>query len=114
MLDPDGLLRGTLDVLVLKALSWGPRHGYEVAEWIRQATDAELLVEEGPLYTALHRLEKRGWLTSEWGFSENNRRARYYQLSRRGRQQLRSEMSIWERYAQAVTRALRATAPSPA
>lgn len=109
-----GLLRGTLDVLILKALSWGPRHGYAVAEWIRTVTDEEILVEEGPLYTALHRLEKRGWVTSEWGYSENNRRARYYELSRDGRQQLRSEVSTWERYVRAIGKALVATAPLPA
>ncbi|HVT40930.1 MAG TPA: PadR family transcriptional regulator [Gemmatimonadaceae bacterium] len=115
MLDPDGgLLRGTLDVLVLKALSWGPRHGYAVAEWIRTITDDELLVEEGPLYTALHRLERQGWLTGEWGLSENNRRAKYYALNKSGRQQLRNEVSGWERYVRAVTKALRAPAPLPA
>src|ERR1044071_6301404 len=91
MLDPDGgLLRGTLDVLILKAVSWGPRHGYAVAEWINAITDGDLLVEEGPLYTALHRLEKNGWLTAEWGYSDNNRRAKYYELSRTGRAQLRA------------------------
>jgi transcriptional regulator len=112
MLDPDGgLLRGTLDVLILKALSWGPRHGYAVAEWVKMATDEHLLVEEGPLYTALHRLERKGWLTSEWGYSENNRKARYYQLSRAGRQQLRQEVSSWEKYVGAVTRALAMPAP---
>jgi transcriptional regulator len=115
MLDPDGgLLRGTLDVLVLKALSWGPRHGYAVAEWIKMITDEELLVEEGPLYTALHRLERQGWLAGEWGLSENNRRAKYYSLSKSGRQQLRTEVSGWERYVRAVTKALRAPAPLPA
>ena len=115
MLDPDGgLLRGTLDLLVLKALTWGPRHGYAVAEWIHAVTDNELLVEEGPLYTALHRLEKKGWLESEWGYSDNNRRAKYYQLSRAGRAQLRAEMSSWERYTRAVAKALAAPAPSPA
>src|SRR3982750_2642279 len=109
MLDPDGgLLRGTLDVLVLKALSWGPRHGYAVAEWVGAVTDGELLVEEGPLYTALHRLEKTGFLTAEWGYSDNNRRAKYYQLSRAGRAELRAEMSSWERYARAVGKALAA------
>lgn len=109
MLDPDGgLVRGTLDVLILKALSWGPRHGYAVAEWIRTVTDGELLVEEGPLYTALHRLERQGWLTAEWGYSENNRKAKYYQLSRGGRAQLRAEVSSWERYARAVSKALAA------
>ncbi|HTR77059.1 MAG TPA: PadR family transcriptional regulator [Gemmatimonadaceae bacterium] len=114
-MDPDGgLLRGTLDVLILKAVSWGPRHGYAVAEWIHDATDHELLVEEGPLYTALHRLEKRGWLTGDWGYSENNRRARFYSLSRAGRAQLRAEASMWERYARAVSKALASTAPATA
>ena len=115
MIDTDGgLLRGTLDVLILKALSWGPRHGYAVAEWVRTVTDEEILVEEGPLYTALHRLEKRGWVTSEWGYSDNNRRARFYELSRSGRQQLRTEVSTWERYVRAIGKALVATAPLPA
>ena len=112
MLESDGgLLRGTLDVLILKALTWGPRHGYSVAEWIRTVTDEEILVEEGPLYTALHRLEKRGWLASEWGYSDNNRRAKYYELTRAGKQQLRAEVSAWERYVRAVGKALVATTP---
>jgi transcriptional regulator len=115
MLEPEGgLIRGTLDVLILKAVSWGPRHGYAVAEWIRVVTDEELLVEEGPLYTALHRLERRGLLTAEWGYSDNNRKARFYQLSRAGRNQLRAEVSGWERYVQAVTKALAAASPTPA
>ena len=110
MLDPDGgLLRGTLDVLILKALSWGPRHGYAVAEWVKTVTDGDLLVEEGPLYTALHRLEKKGWLLGEWGLSDNNRRAKFYSLSTSGRRQLRSEVTSWERYARAVSRALAIT-----
>ena len=110
MLDPDGgLLRGTLDLLILKALSWGPRHGYAVAEWIHGATDHTLLVEEGPLYTALHRLERKGWLEAEWGLSEKNRKAKFYQLSRSGRQQLRAEITSWERYAVAVSKAIAAT-----
>ncbi|HEX4683154.1 MAG TPA: PadR family transcriptional regulator [Gemmatimonadaceae bacterium] len=113
MLNADGgLLRGTLDVLILKALSWGPRHGYAVAEWINAVTDGELLVEEGPLYTALHRLEKNGWLSAEWGYSENNRRAKYYELSRAGRGQLRAEVTSWERYARAVGKALAAASPA--
>jgi len=115
MLEPEGgLVRGTLDVLILKALSWGPRHGYAVAEWIRVVTDEELLVEEGPLYTALHRLETRGLLTAEWGYSDNNRKAKYYELSRAGRNQLRAEVTGWERYVQAVTKALTAVSPTPA
>ena len=115
MLDRDGgLLRGTLDVLILKALTWGPRHGYAVAEWVKTITDGDLLVEEGPLYTALHRLEKNGLLTGEWGYSDNNRRAKYYQLSRTGRAQLKAEVTSWERYARAVGKALSADAPLPA
>jgi PadR family transcriptional regulator PadR len=69
------LLQGTLDLLILKTLTWGPRHGYAVASWIRETTDQRLQIEEGALYTALHRMEKRGWLESEWGLSENNRRS---------------------------------------
>jgi PadR family transcriptional regulator PadR len=115
MLDREGgLLRGTLDLLILKALSWGPRHGYAVAEWIKSITDDELLVEEGPLYTALHRLEKQGWLCSEWGLSDNNRRAKFYELSRGGRAELRAEMSSWDRYARAVGKALVAARPATA
>jgi PadR family transcriptional regulator len=115
MLDPEGgLVRGTLDLLILKALSWGPRHGYAVAEWIGTVTDEELLVEEGPLYTALHRLERNGWLTAQWGYSENNRRAKYYELTPHGQQRLRTEVSTWQRYVDAVRKALVASAPLPA
>ena len=78
------LLRGTLDVLVLRACTWGPRHGYAVARWIEDATGGALQVEEGALYHALHRLERRGWVSSEWGVSETNRRARYYALTAAG------------------------------
>jgi transcriptional regulator len=100
------LLQGTLDVLVLKTLSWGPRHGYAIARWIRDTTDDLLRIEEGALYPALHRMERRGWIESEWGLSENNRRARYYQLTTKGRQQLRAEAATWARYSAAVTRVL--------
>ena len=100
------LLQGTLDVLVLKTLSWGPRHGYAVARWIAQTTDDALRVEEGALYAALHRLEKRGWIESEWGLSENNRRAKFYQLTAQGRAQLRAEAARWTRYAEAVFKVL--------
>lgn len=109
-----GLVQGTLDLLVLKALAWGPRHGYAVAEWIQQVTGGDLLVEEGPLYTALHRLERQRLLMSEWGLSESNRRAKYYQLTREGRRQLRAEVSGWERYVRAVSRALAAPEPGAA
>ena len=102
------LLQGTLDVLVLKALTSGPRHGYAVAAWIRETTDGALDIEEGALYTALHRLDKRGWVESDWGLSENNRRAKYYSLTAQGRAQLASEARAWTRYAEAVFKVLRA------
>ena len=100
------MLRGTLDVLVLKTLSWGPAHGYAVASWIEQVTGDALHIEEGSLYPALHRLEKRGWIESEWGLSENNRRAKFYQLTAEGRAQLRAEASSWSRFAEAVGKVL--------
>jgi PadR family transcriptional regulator, regulatory protein PadR len=100
------LMQGTLDVLVLKTLSWGPRHGYAVARWIAETTDDALAVEEGALYTSLHRLEKRGLVESEWGLSENNRRAKYYQLTSEGRAALRAQTVRWTRYADAVFKVL--------
>ena len=101
------LLQGTLDLLVLKALSWDTRHGYAVATWIRERSDDEFLVEEGALYPALHRLERRGWVESEWGLSENNRRAKFYRLTGKGRAQLRAEVSRWDRYVSAVSKVVR-------
>ena len=101
------LLKGTLDVLVLKALTWGPRHGYAVARWIEDTTRGTLQIEEGALYHGLHRLEKRGWVTAEWGLSEANRRAKYYTLTVDGRQQLVAQTATWTRYAEAVFMALR-------
>jgi PadR family transcriptional regulator PadR len=103
------LLQGTLDLLVLKTLSWGPAHGYSVARWIQDVTGDVLHVEEGSLYPALHRLEKRGWIDSEWGLSENNRRAKFYRLTARGRQQLRSETSTWGVFVDAVAKVLTST-----
>jgi PadR family transcriptional regulator PadR len=100
------LLQGTLDVLVLKTLSWGPRHGYGIAQWIKDTTEAELQVEDRALYVSLHRMEERGWLECEWGKTENNRKARYYQLTAEGRRQLAAQTSTWTRYAAAVSRVL--------
>ena len=102
------VLRGTLDLLILKAVSWGPTHGYGVARWIEQATDDVLRIEEGSLYPALHRLEVRGWIESAWGSSANNRRAKFYTLTPKGRSQLRLEAATWTRFAQAVFAALEA------
>jgi transcriptional regulator len=104
---PDlALLQGTLDVLLLKTLAWGPKHGYAVARWIAEATDDDLQIEEGALYTALHRMEKRGWIESEWGLSDTGRRAKFYQLTRAGRQQLQLQTQRWTRYASAVFKVL--------
>ena len=108
------LLQGTLATLILKSLSWGPLHGYGIARWIEQITQDELLVEEGSLYPALHRLQARELVSSEWTRSETNRRVRMYTLTEQGRQQLRAELSRWDRFSVAVTRALQARRPSKA
>lgn len=99
---PLDLLQGTLDLLVLQTLSRGPMHGYTVARQIRDRSAEVFLVEEGALYPALHRLERRGWIASEWGLSENKRKARFYQLTSDGRTQLHAEVATWERYTGAV------------
>ena len=104
------ILRGTLDLLILQALSRGDAHGYGVARWIQQATHDALAIGEGTLYPALHRLEERGWISARWGASENNRQAKYYALTRKGRAQLRVEADNWRRYAAAVFAALDAPA----
>ena len=95
-------MHGTLDLLVLKTLSWGPMHGYGVSIWIKERAAHELEVVDAALYKALHRLEASGAIEAEWGVSDNNRRARYYSLTRRGRQMLRAETATWKRYAAAV------------
>ncbi len=103
MRHPDlDLLRGTLDLLILKALSWGPRHGLAVLRWIEQTTHELLQIEEGALYPALHRMERKGWLEAEWGITENNRKAKYYRLTPAGRRRLAAEVSRWSRYAEVV------------
>ena len=96
------LLQGTLDLMILKAVSWHPMHGYGIARWIQQTTDDVLRVEEGSLYPALHRLEERGFIEPEWGLSENNRRAKYYRLTILGRAELRAETTSWSRFSEAV------------
>ena len=104
------ILRGTLDLLVLKALSFGPLHGYDVARWIELATDDVLDVGEGTLYPALHRLEAKGWVAASWGASDQNRRAKFYELTPPGRARLRAERQTWTRYAKAIFAALDAPA----
>ena len=101
--DTNDLLHGTLDLLVLKTLSWGPMHGYDITKWIEQATKGELEILDSALYKALHRLEDAGAIDTEWGISDNNRRAKYYSLTARGRQLLRAETATWKRYVAAVS-----------
>jgi PadR family transcriptional regulator PadR len=108
--DSIDLLQGTLDVLILKTLSWGSMHGYGIARWIQESTGDVLRIEEGSLYPALHRLERRGLVSSEWGLSDNKRRAKYYKLSARGRGQLTAEMSTWNVFSKAVSTVLTSTA----
>jgi len=96
------LLRGTLDALILKALSDGQLHGYGIADWVREVTGGVLQIEDGALYTALHRMEERRWLRAEWGVSDRGRRARFYALTTEGRRHLAAEEQDWRRYAEAM------------
>lgn len=105
--DRIGLLQGTLDLLILRSLRWGPAHGHAIAKAIERGSDDVLLVEQGSLYPALHRLIKRGWIVAEDGTSENNRRAKFYRLTPKGRKQLTLETSKWDRLAGAIARILR-------
>src|SRR5947208_11455996 len=106
------LLRGTLDLLILKTLSWGSMHGLAVLRWIEHVTGRRLQIEEGALYPALHRLEQRGWLDAEWGYTENNRKAKYYRLTALGRRQLTAELTKWARYTEAVGMIVGASRPA--
>ena len=96
------LLKGTVDLLILRSLQQGPSHGYEVSRWVRERTDGVLTLEDAALYQALHRLEDEGSISSEWGVSENNRRAKYYALTAKGRRRLWQDIAGWKRYAAAV------------
>lgn len=103
---PAELLQGTVDILILRALAWEPMHGYAISHWIRDRSDGILTIEGAALYQALHRLERKRWVAPTWGVSDNNRRAKFYQLTAEGRRQLRSETATWRTYADAVTRVL--------
>ena len=106
-------LHGTLDALVLKTLTFGPRHGYAIVRWLREQTHDALSVEEGSLYPALYRMSRKGWIKAQWGVTENNRRAKYYHLTATGRRQFRDQTSGWQRFAAAVNQAVMSkTAPS--
>lgn len=107
------ILLGTLDVLVLKTLSWGPSHGYGVARWIRESSGQTFRIQDGALYTALHRLEERGCIESEWGHTEQGKRAKFYRLTTAGRRELRVQAAQWERYAAGMSGVL-SIAPRPA
>ena len=107
MAEATELLHGTLDALVLKTLSWGPRHGYAIARWIEEVTDDALRIEEGSLYPALYRMERRGWIEAEWGLSENNRNVKFYRLTAAGRARLKVETAQWDAFAKAVGKVLR-------
>lgn len=100
------LLQGTLDMLVLTTLTERPLHGYKIVERIQQLSSEVIRVEQGSLYPALHRMERHGWILSDWGYSENNRRARYYSLTRAGRKQLEAELNSWARMSEAITSVL--------
>jgi PadR family transcriptional regulator PadR len=102
------LFTGTLDILILKAVTWGPRHGYAIGRWIRDTTSDDVIVQEGALYPALHRLERKGLLAEEWGVTETGREAKYYSLTSTGRAHLRAEAKRWSRFSTAITRALNA------
>jgi transcriptional regulator len=102
------LLLGTLELLVLKALSWGPRHGYGLARWIEDTTDDVLSIEEGSLYPALYRMERRGWIDASWGKSEIGQRIKIYSLTAQGRAQLRADAKQWTAFSAAVAKVMRA------
>jgi PadR family transcriptional regulator, regulatory protein PadR len=101
-----GLLQGTVDVLILKTLTWESMHGYGISQWIRQRTDGELGVEDAALYQALHRLERKGWVESEWGVSDSNRKAKFYTITRDGRRQLQADVAELRRYVDALFKVL--------
>jgi PadR family transcriptional regulator PadR len=109
MTDRLDLPQGTLDLLILKSLSLGPQHGWAISERIQQVSRATLQIPQGSLYPALHRLERRGWISAEWGASDNNRRAKYYELTRAGLKQLDAETEAWDKLTSAVSLVLRMT-----
>ena len=101
-----GLVQGTVDVLILKTLTWSTMHGYGISQWIRQRTDGALAVEDAALYQALHRLERKGWVDSEWGISDTNRRAKFYHITPQGRKQLQTDVAELQRYVEALFKVL--------
>lgn len=109
---PKDRLHGTLDALVLKTLSWGPRHGYAIARWLEETTGSAIQVEEGSLYPSLYRMERKGWIEAEWGMSELGRKAKFYRLTAKGRRQLKAETAEWAAFARVVSAVLSPDAAS--
>ena len=107
MSKPSDLVQGTLDLLILKTVAVGPMHGWAIAQRIKQLSSEVLQVQQGSLYPALHRLEQQGWISAEWGPSDNNRKAKYYSLTKTGRKQLEKESADWERLSQAISSIVR-------
>jgi PadR family transcriptional regulator PadR len=105
------LFTGSLDLIILKSVSWGPLHGYAIGRWIRESTSDELTIQEGALYPALHRLERRGFLEEEWGLTDTNREAKFYRLTAAGRKHLKTELTRWQGYSRVMTAALAAPRP---
>ena len=104
--DATGMLHGTLDALILKTLTWGVRHGYGIARWIEETTGDAVVVEEGSLYPALYRMERRGWIEAEWGTSELGRKAKFYRVTARGRRQLAADTAEWAKFSAGVSKVL--------
>ena len=103
---PSDLFTGSLDLLILKVLSFGPRHGYAIGRWIRDTTEQEILIQEGALYPALHRLERQGLVQEEWGITDTNREAKFYRLTPAGRRRLQDETARWNRFSRVMKLAL--------
>ena len=114
MAEPLDVVRGTLDLMILKTLSWTPMHGLAIVRWIERTTEAQLQIEEGALYPALHRMEQKKWLHAEWRYTEQGRKAKFYRITAAGKRQLTSELSRWERYSIAIGLVIAAKSPPTA
>jgi PadR family transcriptional regulator, regulatory protein PadR len=112
MAEPLDVVRGTLDLMILKTLSWTPMHGLAIVRWIERTTEAQLQIEEGALYPALHRMEQKKWLQAEWRYTEQGRKAKFYRITAAGRRQLTAELSRWARYSNAIGLVIAAQAPA--
>lgn len=112
MAEPLDVVRGTLDLMILKTLSWAPMHGLAIVRWIERTTEAQLQIEEGALYPALHRMEHKKWLEAEWRYTEQGRKAKFYRVTSAGKRQLTAELSRWARYSSAIGLVIAAQSPA--